>query len=154
MSISGNDILAEPAYGRSIMHSLRACLARHRALVTILIVATLWMKALVPAGYMLGHGARVLTVEICADPQGAQIAKQIVLPADGKSGDQKGEHGEAVATCPFSALSFASIGGAEPLLLALALALILTLGFAAVHAPRPALRSHLRPPLRGPPALI
>lgn len=134
------------------MHSLRACLARHRALVTILIVATLWMKALIPAGFMLGHGERVLTVEICADSQGGHLTRQIVLPADGKSGGQQGERGQADSICPFSALAFAGIGGAEPALLALALAFILTLGFAAVRAARPARQTRLRPPLRGPPA--
>jgi hypothetical protein len=138
---------------RSAMHLLRAFLARHRALSAMLIAAALCMKALIPAGYMLGNGDRVLTVEICADSQGGHLTKQIVLPGDGKS-DGQGEHGKTDGTCAFSALSFASLSAADPVLLALALIFIMALGFAPVAASRAARQSHLRPPLRGPPALV
>ena len=134
------------------MQSLRAFLARHRALAALLFAAALCMKALVPAGYMIGNGDRVLTVEICADSQGGHVTKQIVLPGGGKSGGQ-GEHGKSDGTCAFSALSFASLSAADPVLLALALIFIMALGFVPIAAPRAARQSHLRPPLRGPPAL-
>lgn len=135
------------------MHLLRAFLARHRAFAAVLIAAALCMKALIPAGCMIGNGNRVLTVEICADSQGGRVTQQIILAGDGKSGGQ-GEHGKIDGTCAFSALSFASLGAADPVLLALALVLIMALGFVPVAAPRAARVSHLRPPMRGPPALV
>ena len=139
--------------GWRAMHLLRTFIARHRALAIILIAATLCMKALIPAGYMIGNGDRVLTVQICADSQGGQVTQQIVLPGDGKT-DGQGEHGKTDGTCAFSALAFASLSAADPVLLALALIFILALGFVPVAAPRAARQSHLRPPLRGPPALV
>lgn len=112
------------------------------------------MKALVPAGFMVGTGDRVLTVKICADAMGTMQTQQIVIPGNGGQGGNKSDHGKANGTCPFSALSFASLGGADPALLALALVFILALGFLPSTAPRTEQRSYLRPPLRGPPALV
>jgi len=140
--------------GCGAMHLLRAFFARHRALATILVVAALCMKALVPAGYMIGQVERVLTVEICADSQGGHLTKQIVIPGDGQSHGGQSEHGKSDGTCAFSALSFASLSAADPALLALALIFIMALGFVPVSAPRAQRHSHLRPPLRGPPALV
>lgn len=136
------------------MQLLRAFLMRHRALAALVVAAALCIKALVPAGYMIGTGARVLTVEICADAQGGHVTKQILLPGNGKPAQGQGEHSKSEGTCAFSALSFASLGGADPALLVLALLFILTLGFTPIAAPRHARLAHLRPPLRGPPALI
>jgi len=126
----------------------------HRALAMILIVAALCMKVLVPAGYMIGSADRVLTVVICADSQGGHLTKQIVIPGDGQSHGGQSEHGKSDGTCAFSALSFASLSAADPALLALALIFIMALGFVPVTAPRALRHSHLRPPLRGPPALV
>lgn len=142
------------AKGSTAMHLLRSYFARHRTVATILIVAALCMKALIPAGYMPGKGDKVLTVEICTASQGEHLTRQIVLPGDGKSGSEQGGHGKTDGSCAFSALSFASLSGADPGLLALVLLFILTLGFVPVNAPRPLRQSHLRPPLRGPPALV
>lgn len=136
------------------MHVLRAFLMRHRALAALIVAAALCIKALVPAGYMVGSNTRVLTVEICADAQGGTMTQQIVLPGNGKPANGQGEHGKLDGTCAFSALSFASLSDADPALLALALLFILSLGFNPVTAPRPARIAHLRPPLRGPPALV
>jgi len=139
---------------RSAMHLLRAFFARHRALATMLIVAALSIKALVPAGYMIGISNRVLTVEICADSLGGHVTKQIVIPGDGQSNGGQSEHGKSDGTCAFSALSFASLSAADPALLAIALIFIMALGFVPVNAPRPVRQFHLRPPLRGPPTLV
>lgn len=136
------------------MQLLRAFLMRHRALAALVVAAALCIKALVPAGYMIGTSARVLTVELCADAQGGHLTTQIVLPGNGKPAGGQGDHGKAEGTCAFSALSFASLNGAAPALLALALLFILTLGLTPVTSPRPARLAHLRPPLRGPPAFI
>ena len=134
------------------MHALRLFLRDHRRLAAALFALTLAMKALLPAGYMLGDGSRSLTVQICSDATGQTMAQAIAIPQSGKH-DGTGEHGKADGTCPFSSLAMASLSGADTVLLAAALAFILALGFAPTRSPRPRRASHLRPPLRGPPAL-
>ena len=132
------------------MKSLRAFLMRYRALSLVLILAALGMKIVVPTGFMIGTDSKVLAVQICDDTQGNHAVKHLVIPM--KGGDAGGK--QAKADCPFASLSMASLTGADPTLLGLALAFILALGFAPTpHLPakRPA---HLRPPLRGPPVLV
>lgn len=134
------------------MATLRAFFHTHRRLAALLLALALVAKALIPAGYMLGQQATVLTVEICADASGAKVTHDIVIPQHGKPGETRGSQAKNDGTCAFSALSMASLGGTDALLLALALAFILALGFAP-PAPAPLGRlDRLRPPLRGPPA--
>jgi hypothetical protein len=135
------------------MQALRALTHRHRLLALLLVVLALAVKAAVPAGYMLGQHSTVLTVEICADASGGTVTKQIVIPQSGVPTDGKSAHDKAPATCPYAALGFATLMGADAVLLATALAFILALGFATAPALPLRRRSFLRPPLRGPPAL-
>ncbi|WP_068090107.1 hypothetical protein [Novosphingobium rosa] len=135
------------------MTALRAFFLHHRRMAALLIALTLAMKALVPAGFMLGSDTRVLTVQICADALGQQITQKIVLPLN-RSGNHAGEDkAKSDSPCHFTALGHAMLGGADPVLLAAALVFVLALGFAPVLAPAPRLTAFLRPPLRGPPAL-
>lgn len=131
------------------MQALRAFLHRHRLLAAMVVLCALAMKIAVPAGYMLGQHGKVLTVEICADASGAKVTKQIVVPS---SHQGKPVETKTAETCPYAALGFPALGGADLALLALALAFILALGLAP--APSAPLRRipFLRPPLRGPPA--
>ena len=133
------------------MNRVRAFFLRHRALAIGLVLATLWMKALVPTGFMIGQNTKVLTVQICNDTSGDHTVKQIAIPMQDGSKDSGGTH--AKGECPFTSLSMATILGTDPALLALALAFILALGFAPVRTTHPQRAFHLRPPLRGPPAL-
>ncbi|MBC2666815.1 hypothetical protein H7F51_14955 [Novosphingobium flavum] len=129
------------------MTLLRAFLRDHRKLASLVLAMALLMKALVPAGYMVESGSRVLAVAICADASGGHFTLQIVIP--GKT-DGEARHDKAEGTCAFSALAMGALGGADPALLLIALAFILLLGL----APAPARRkgpARLRPPLRGPP---
>ncbi|HIQ17418.1 MAG TPA: hypothetical protein EYH41_05390 [Novosphingobium capsulatum] len=80
------------------------------------------------------------------------MTAKIAIPMKGEPSDSTGKQGKG--DCPFSSLSMASMTGADPALLALALAFILALGFAPVRTSHPKRVSYLRPPLRGPPALI
>jgi hypothetical protein len=130
------------------MHQFRAFLLSHRALAALLVAMALCVKAMVPAGYMLGADTRTITVQICADSLGRQITKQIEI---GHKDDQKAKPD---TSCAFSTLHHGAMGGADPILLALALLFILAMGFAPQH---PAFRqriAYLRPPLRGPPARV
>lgn len=133
------------------MHAIRAFLQSNRRLALGLVVLALVIKALVPAGYMLGgplgDKTHVLTIAICGDASGGQLTKQIVVPSDGKS-----DHVKAESTCAWGVLAMAALSGADVLLLALALAFILALGLALRRPAARPQRAHLRPPLRGPPA--
>lgn len=130
------------------MNALRAFFRTHRRLALGVLALALAIKALVPAGYMLSEQAQVLTVAICADASGKQLTKQIVVPADGKSG----AHAKAEGACAWGLLAMAALGAVDVLLLALALAFILALGLAPSRPPARVQRAYLRPPLRGPPA--
>lgn len=129
------------------MLSLRRLFLRHRALAMFMVMAALCMKLVVPAGYMIGSENHVLTVLICEDSRQSHTTAKITVP--GKA--DPGQH--AKGECPFTALSAASLGAVDPLVLALALAFAMALAL----RPGPGLPlrriAHLRPPLRGPPAL-
>ena len=135
------------------MQALRALAHRHRLLALLVVVLALAVKAAVPAGYMLGQHGTVLTIEICADASGGTVTRQMVIPQSGVPAESKTGHDKAPATCPYAALGFAALAGADTLLLALALAFILALGF----TPAPALPlrrlPHALPPSCGPPSL-
>lgn len=136
------------------MNLLRPLIRSHRKLALCLLAVTLLVKALIPAGYMVGGNFKMLTVSICADSTGGVITKQMAVPIKHGPGDASGESTKDAGTCAFTALSSGSLAGADVELLAAALAFILALGFAAQTAPHRAAISWLRPPLRGPPSLI
>lgn len=138
------------------MSVLRRFLLRYRAMAFAVMVLALAMKAIVPAGYMVGAESKVLTIRICDETQlsaavhNALHARDIAIPM---KGEPAGKHSKADGMCPYGALSFAGLAGADPIQLALALLFILATGFAALALPAPRRIAHLRPPLRGPPAL-
>ncbi|WP_413715297.1 DUF2946 family protein [Sphingobium sp. B7D2B] len=134
------------------MFPLRTFFLRHRLLAIVVVMAALCIKALVPSGYMIGQNSKVLTIQICHDGIGETITKQVVIPMDGEHGNSSGK--QAKGDCAFSSLSMASMAGASPALLAAALAFLIALGFTPTRFPAPERIFHLRPPLRGPPALI
>jgi hypothetical protein len=135
------------------MRSLRAFFRDHRKLALGLVLLALCMKALVPGGLMLGTQGKLLTIEVCSDASGIHQTKQISVPMDSNASHEQSGQGKADSACPYSALSMAALGGADMLLLASALAFIIALGFLPMPARPLARASHLRPPLRGPPAL-
>lgn len=134
------------------MLSLRAFFLRHRAVAILVVMAALCMKIVVPTGFMIGQNSKVLTVQLCTDGLGHAVTAKIAIPMKGEPSDSTGKQGKG--DCPFSSLSMASMTGADPALLALALAFILALGFAPARSSNPKRVSYLRPPLRGPPALV
>jgi len=145
---------------------LRRLVFDHRMLTAWLIGCALLMKILVPAGFMPVMTNGVMRIAICggsvaADPAPAAMPMSKMMHAPmsaampGMTHDQdKPDHQGREMPCAFSGLSMASIAAADPLLLAIALAFVVTLGFRAVPAMARAVPAHLRPPLRGPPVLI
>lgn len=140
------------------MLPLRIFLRSHRHMAALILALALALRALVPAGYMVGSpaasGTRFLTIEICADVLGQRVTRQIAIGQSAPTGDhqpaanQRGDH-----PCAFSTLTMAALAGADVVLLAAALAFVLALGFAPVASPARPGTPRLRPPLRGPPAL-
>lgn len=131
------------------MGGLRTSLKLNWSLALALVFLAMVMRALVPAGFMVESSARSLTVLVCADSTGARSAIAVSIP---QSGSKSPALAKAHETCAFSSLGFAALAAADPLQLALALAFILALGFAAsiIFTPRRQLR--MLPPPRGPPA--
>lgn len=135
------------------MQLLRAFLLRHRTLALFVAVATLCLKAALPAGYMLEQQARVLRVVLCSDASGQPLRHDIVLGAAAKPSPAANQQAKADPACPWSALAFAALGGLDASLLAALLGFILALGFAPVRPIQPGRLTRLLPPLRGPPVL-
>lgn len=135
------------------MGNLRAFFQMHRGLAFALVVMALALKALLPTGAMVGgNDWRTITVQICHDVSGAISTKQILVPFTKNAGEVPGS--PAKGECPFCALSMAAIGGAAPVLLALALAYIMLVGLAPIRFALTERFAYIRPPLRGPPALF
>lgn len=134
------------------MDSIRAFLVRHRAFAAVLVALALFVKAIVPSGYMIGSGERILTIQICDPSLGHGASQKIAIPMK-PGGDGADKAAKIQGDCAFSSLSMVSLAGADPLLLAIAFAFILTLGFAPAPVPAGPRTPFLRPHLRGPPAL-
>ncbi len=134
------------------MTRLRAIFFHHKRLALLLVAIALAMKALVPGGYMLGTQSQVITVSICGDASGLHQTRRIVVPREGGEKDTVSQHAKS-GPCAFSALGMDGLAGADPILLALALAFILAIGFAPLASPTLRACAHLRPPLRGPPLI-
>lgn len=133
------------------MHGIRALIRRHRSAAMWLAALALLVKALVPAGYMVGQsGTRMFDIIVCSDPTGGPVVQKLVIPFENK-GDHDGGQ-TAKGDCAFTALTHGSAPATDPALLLVAIAFILALGFARVPAPSPRGFPRIRPPLRGPPA--
>ena len=134
------------------MQAIRHLLAQ-RHLAVLICAATLLLKLLVPAGYMIDSGHGRLAIVICSGTAPAPMTMEMPgmhgnVPDHGKSKD----HGKAELPCAFSGLSAATLGAIDPVQLAALIAFVLALGLAATILPAPSRPAHLRPPLRGPPA--
>jgi hypothetical protein len=132
------------------MHWLRTSIRDHRHLALVVLALAFLVRAALPAGYMVSRDASsVITISVCSDASGVHKTTQLVLPAKPGAPGKGAKDG----SCAFSAMAKSALGGADPILLALAFAFILALGLAPrrVLPARPV--PHTLPPLRGPPAL-
>lgn len=136
------------------MQALRTfILERPRAAILALLIA-LCMKALMPAGFMVSGNAKTFTVTLCTDGSGGKQTVEIAIPTNSAHKADKGGDTASVGKCAFSGLGTPALGGADALLLAFAFAFILMLGLAPAKRLPFRQTAYLRPPLRGPPALI
>ena len=135
------------------MTCVRALLMRSRGLTLLMVVAALCMKLLVPGGYMIASDSPSFSVRICTGTLERAAVREVALPMTGERQTPLGKQVMADTLCPYSALSLGTLSAADPALLILALAFVLLLGLAPVTVPALRQGHHLRPPLRGPPAL-
>lgn len=131
------------------MRGLRDILLRNRGLAMALVALALAVRAMIPAGFMPASTATSsFTVLVCADATGLHAPVTIKVAKE-----QAPAQAKANEHCAFAGLGMAALGGADPVLLAAALAFLIALGFGPVALP--VLRRPLRvvPPPCGPPAL-
>ena len=133
------------------MSTLRILILNHRTLALLLLAMTLCVKALVPAGFMVDRKAMVLTVSICADGLGTSTTQQMVIPMKPDSASHGSDHGKPDGNCAFTSLGSGALAAVDPMLLAVALLFILSLGFVGVLQRRPLVALRLLPPAQGPP---
>lgn len=131
------------------MKHLRAFMQQRWTLALWLVAAALFVRAVVPTGYMVDANATSFSFTICSDANGDMVTHDVTIPDDGK-----GDMAKADSPCAFSGLAQAALGGADAPLLAAAIAFILALGFVAVVLPRIVSAHYLRPPPQGPPATL
>lgn len=131
------------------MRHLRASIRDHRQLALLVLALAFLVRAALPAGYMVSRDASsVITIAVCSDASGAHKTTQLVIPARPGAPAKAAKDG----SCAFSAMAKGALGGADPILLALAFAFILVLGLAPQRVLPARLVPHTLPPQRGPPA--
>jgi hypothetical protein len=136
-----------------VVPAARTFLAQ-RHLAVLICLATLLLKLLIPAGYMIDNDHGRMSITVCSGvaPATAMMDMRGMhgdVPTSGKSKD----NGKAEMPCAFSGLSAATLGAIGPIQLAALIAFVMAVGLAVALLPTPAEPARLRPPLRGPPAL-
>lgn len=129
---------------------LRRLLHDRPALAALVLAAALVMRLALPPGMMLSSDHMVLTVTICADATHGPQTRDIAIPMAPGGSKQHDRQGKDGGACPFGSLSSGMIG-ADPLLLALAIAFVFAIGLLPTAALRLQPASKLRPPSRAPP---
>lgn len=130
----------------------------HPMLALWLALAMLSVKLLVPAGFMVGVVNGHVGLQICSGfaPAAAMPMAHHAMAHGSASIDAARDHGKAdhpaaEMPCPFATLTHGAAVPVDPILLAMALAFALVLGFALIVRRGPRAVPFLRPPLRGPP---
>lgn len=132
---------------------MRRLFRDHAWIAALIVAAAMLLRVAVPAGFMTTTGADGrLTVMVCSG-EGSR-AMTIAIPglAEKSPRQAPSEHEKAGTTCAFAGLAAPFLGGADPILLLAALALVAAALLRTWQGFRPLALLHLRPPLRGPPA--
>lgn len=135
------------------MTALRRLVRAHVAPAAWLLTAALFLKLLVPAGYMLSVEGNAISVVPCrgvAPTISADMPGMAAHHGGGKTHDDRGE-GARELPCAFAGLGLAGLAAVDPVLLAAAIL------FAAAVALRPVARAarhavpRPKPPSHAPP---
>ena len=141
------------------MTSLRGHVHRHRWLAAALIIMTLLITILVPAGYMPSMVDGAFVMRPCDGQRAPNPMADMVMPSGDHAHADRPDHHDGDGSpdrfntpCVFSSLSTPALSPVDPLLLAIAIAFIIATVFRA--APTRIFRHslYLRPPSQGPPA--
>lgn len=139
------------------MTALRRFLSHHRWLALSIVAAALLLRVLVPAGYMMARTAGGITIELCsglAAPGPAMPLSAATMPGMHHGSEKPAGHARAEMPCAFATLAASSLAAADPLILTAAIAFVLAAVFRPGTARRVTRPLFLRPPLRGPPAIV
>ncbi|WP_093665676.1 hypothetical protein [Sphingomonas gellani] len=152
------------------MQRLRRLATIHRSAAVWLVVLTLAARMLVPGGYMPMPTSEGLRILPCDGWAGASMT-MAGMAQDAARADHAGMPGHAMTSpaspakqpgkadaptrsevpCPFAGLAMPSLGGADPVLLVLAIGFIVAAALRIVeHSPRAA-AIRPRPPSQAPP---
>ncbi len=136
------------------MHFVRTLIRGHAALLLPLLALALFVRALVPQGYMPApREQRLFSIQLCSASSGGRTI-DFAVPADDSDHQDGGEH-PADMPCAFQALGLTATGAAPapaPLML-LNLRLLLAQGFAPAIAGHAVRAAASPPPATGPPIL-
>lgn len=134
------------------MRAMRVLTLHQRSWFIMILALAMFVRAVVPAGYMVAPASMTLSVQICADGVMGPSKIEIEVPLSNDGQSDKTDHGQKSGPCAFSALSMALMAGDHSPLLIVALATIVAT-IITNGAPHLLYQSHhLRPPLRGPPS--
>ncbi len=128
---------------------MRTFFRQHPLLAVWLVALALLVKAVVPSGFMASVSAEGIVVQLCT----ADGMQTVLLTADGqiKSPDSSQPDRGQDAPCAFTGHGAPLLSGADPVLLAVAIAFIMLLGLQPVKTLRLPQPFFLRPPAIGPP---
>ena len=116
----------------------------------MLAIMALFMKALIPGGFMPGFNNGTFTAEICAESSSTSQPEQLANThhKPGKDGKERAmvSHG-----CPYATLVMAAVSDSDVAFAVQTLIFIRALGFIPVVGQALQHAARLRPPLRGPP---
>jgi len=132
------------------MTSLRHYLRDRRHFALAIIMIALLMRLLVPVGFMPEVSAGKITIALCTG-HGPTV---IEMNVPGAGHHDQGNNAKPDMPCPFGSTSSVGLTGADPILLAIAIAFIMALSLRPAAITRLADAPHLRPPLRGPPLTV
>ncbi|MFA7440443.1 MAG: hypothetical protein WCZ66_05675 [Sphingomonadaceae bacterium] len=132
------------------MYPLRRMIARYPSAVAALLLAGLLLRLLVPAGFMPVAGNGGITVVLCTDAGLQQV--YIAMPRDGDAAGSADLPPTVDQPCAFGSLLAPLTGGADAILLALALVFILLAGIRRHTSSVSPRLIWLRPPSHAPPA--
>jgi hypothetical protein len=122
------------------------------ALAAMLLVAALFLKALVPAGYMPAAPDTGVIVALCSGTMPAGSTVTITIPKTGSHQD----HGASTADhpCAFAPLAAAMTGADLAALVLAALAFVFVAAIVRPALALPSLPARFRPPGRAPPLFL
>jgi hypothetical protein len=128
--------------------ALRTFFLDRRLLAAAIVALALFVKILVPTGFMIGSETGTVTIELCS---GTGPMKMTMVMPGMEHHQHKPDHQGKEMPCAFSGLTAPALAAADSVLLAIALIFIVETTFrleifSVVRAP-----DRLRPPLRGPP---